>query len=196
MLAVTSNNSLDITLLKPEIDFSLYDYFILTSKQSVKALKQYKSTDLKPAVCISKQTAQAYESIGGEVLGIGLGYGDNLKDEIARHPKAIRWLYLRAEVVASDFISSLKDNGYKVDESILYKSECSKEIAGINVKEKATLIFTSPSSVKCFLKNNTISIFWGIIVIGKSTAKSLPQGIKYLIAKEKTIESCLSLINE
>ena len=36
-----SVNSLDIKLLKPEIDFLKYDYFIVTSKQTSEALKQY-----------------------------------------------------------------------------------------------------------------------------------------------------------
>ena len=77
----------------------------------------------------------------------------------------------------------------------MYNSECSKDILNVRVEDKSTLIFTSPSSVKCFLKHNTIPQFAKVIVIGETTARSLPQGVKYLIAPEKTIESCIRLIN-
>ncbi|MFA5462395.1 MAG: uroporphyrinogen-III synthase, partial [Sulfurimonas sp.] len=40
-----SIKSLDVRYLKPEIDFSKYDYLIITSKQTVKALEQYKKED-------------------------------------------------------------------------------------------------------------------------------------------------------
>ena len=79
---VISVNSLDITFLKPEIDFSKYDYFIITSKQACRALELYDEKILKPALCISKATAEAYENLGGKVLALGLGYGDNLSNEV------------------------------------------------------------------------------------------------------------------
>ena len=61
------------------------------------------------------------------------------------------------------------------------------------VKEPATLIFTSPSSIECFLKTHTISPDAKIVVIGKTTAKALPKDIKYQISKKKSIDSCMEL---
>ena len=191
----TSINSLDITLFKPEIQFSNYDYFIITSKQVGEVLKQYDAQVLKPALCISKATALSYEKIGGKVLGIGKGYGDDLVVEIKKYPKATRWLYLRAKVIASDFVSQCNSKEYRIDESIVYESKCSKEIEDIVVEENASLIFTSPSSVQCFLKYHTMSIKSNIIVIGTTTAKALPNNIEYKISKKTTIESCLELVN-
>jgi len=54
-----SINSLEITLFKPEIDFSKYDSLIVTSKQALIALKQYDFDDFhtKKLLCISKVTA-------------------------------------------------------------------------------------------------------------------------------------------
>lgn len=189
-----SINSLDITLFKPEVDFSRYDYFIITSKQAVESLKQYADRDLKPALCISKQTAKAYQNIGGEVLEVGSGYGESVGNLIQKYAQSKKWLYLRAKVVASSFVEELKEKKYTIDAITFYKSECSKEIEKVNIKENATLIFTSPSSVKCFLKIHCIDSLSKVIVIGKTTAKALPQGINYIIAKEKTIESCLEAI--
>ena len=189
-----SVNSLDITLLKPSIDFSKYDYFIVTSKQTSEALKQYLHLELKPALCVSTASASSYEKIDGKVLEIGAGYGDNLVEKIKKYPKQTKWLYLRAKIVASDFVSTCRDDGYCIDEVIMYESKCSLEIQNIKIKENATLIFTSPSSVKCFLKNHTINKHSKVIVIGKTTAKALPQSVSYQISPQTTIDSCLELI--
>ena len=188
-----SVNSLDIAFFKPEIDFINYDYFIITSKQASEALKQYKTPNLKPALCVSVASAKAYEDIGGEVLEIGAGYGDNLVDKITQFPHATKWLYLRAKIVASAFVSTCQDAGYDIDEIVVYESGCSKAIWDVEVEDDAVLIFTSPSSVNCFLKNHTINPDAKIIVIGKTTAKALPQNIEYIISSKTTIESCIEI---
>ena len=188
-------NSLSVTFFKPDIDFEDVDYLILTSKQAVKALKQYPKEQYidKKALCISKATAAAYEETGGEVLQTGKGYGDTLTDTIRSYPKETRWLYLRAETVASDFAKELKDEGCDIKEAVVYKSECSKEILEAEVPNEAILIFTSPSSVKCYLRTHTLLASQKIIVIGKTTAKALPEGIKSTISPDTTIKSCIQI---
>ena len=190
-----SVKSLAITFLKPSIDFSKYDYLIITSKQSSEALKQYEALDYldKKALCISIASAKSYEDLGGEVIDIGAGYGDNLADKIKTYPKNTKWLYLRAKEVASDFVKTCQDDGLNVDEAIVYESDCSQEILHVKVEENSILIFTSPSSLHCFLKTHTINKNFKIIVIGKTTAKSLPKGLLYTISQETTIQSCISL---
>ena len=188
-------NSLDIKFFKPDIDFSIYDYLIVTSKQTVQALKQYKKEEYlsKPALCVSKKSAKAYKDIDGEILDVGKGYGGSLTDIVRGYPKDKKWLYLRAEVVASDFVSDVKYDGYIVDEVVVYKSGCSQDILNIKIEKDSTLIFTSPSGVECFLKNHSISTDKKIIVIGKTTAKALPKGTRYIMPKEKSIEACINL---
>jgi len=188
-------NSLDITFFKPKIDFFKYDYLIITSKQATKALKQYDSSNYldKKALCISKASADSFKKLGGEVLEIGKGYGDTLLDSIKKYPKSSRWLYLRAEVIASDFADIARADGYSIDDVIVYKSACSKEILNCNVESNATLIFTSPSSVKCFLNKHKILKTHRVIVIGRSSAKALPDGIEYEISPNTTIDSCVEL---
>jgi len=191
-----SVNSLDITFFKPDIDFSKYDYFIITSKQASKALQQYKKESYIdiPALCISQQSAKSYESLGGKVIGIGQGYGDSLEANIKKYPKDTKWLYLRAKIIASDFVQKCKKDAYNIDELIVYESECSKKILNTKVEDNAILIFTSPSSVQCFLKNSDIKTTHKVIVIGKTTAKALPESITYTIAQEPTIKSCFKHI--
>jgi len=190
-----SINSLAITFFKPQIDFSKYDYFIITSKQASKALKQYEKGLYinKHALCVSVASAKSYENLGGKILDIGSGYGDNLVNKIRDYPKTKRWLYLRAKIVASDFVALCKKDGYLIDEVIVYESDCSKDILEVKVHDNATLIFTSPSSLNCYLKTHDLSNDNKIIVIGTTTAKALPKGLKYHISESTTIESCMEL---
>ncbi len=190
-----SAQSLQVRFLKPSIDFSKYDYLIITSKQTVKALEQYKKQDFIniPALCVSPKTANSYEDFGGNILEIGDGYGDNLVKNISSYSKNTRWLYLRAQVIASDFVQRCKNDGYKIDEEILYVSECAQEGLDVNVDKNPILIFTSPSSIECFLKNHIISENATVIVIGKTTAKKLAQNIGYKVAEKTSIDSCVEL---
>ena len=194
----TSVNSFAITFLKPQINFSKYDYLIITSKQSSKALKQYETQEYinKPALCVSVASATSFESLGGTILDIGAGYGDNLVDKIKSYPQNTKWLYLRAKVVASNFVKICKNDGYNIDEKIIYESECSQDILDVGVEDESILIFTSPSSIKCFLKTHTISQKSKVVVIGKTTAKALPKNIKYTLSEETTIDSCIEIASK
>jgi len=191
-----SVNSLDILFFQPKIHFSNYDYLIISSKQISYALQQYKyeSYKDKKALCVSKKTAFSFQKIDGEVLDIGNGYGDDLLKKISSHPKETKWLYLKGKIVASDFVSRAKSMGYNIDEVIMYESKCSQKIKDVSVEKNSTLIFTSPSSIECFLKNKKICNTHKVIVIGKTTAKALPKDISYIISKDNSIESCLKLV--
>ena len=190
-----SVNSLAITFFQPDINFSKYDAFIITSKQASKALQQYQTQSYIdiPALCVSQASAKSYEALGGKVLDIGGGYGDNLIEKIKNYPKSTYWLYLRAKTVASDFVAECKKDAYLIDEAVMYESRCSDDILNIEVAEDAILIFTSPSSLECYLKRHTLSKRSYIIVIGKTTAKALPEGMEYFISEKTTIESCMEL---
>lgn len=190
-----SVKSLEVRFLKPSIDFTAYDYLIVTSKQTVKALEQYDKKDFIniPALCVSQKTAASYEAFGGKILDVGDGYGDNLVKNIKNEPKNKKWLYLRAELIASDFVYRCQENGYVINEKIVYVSECSSEALEVEICENPTLIFTSPSAITCFLKTHTISSDANVVVIGKTTAASLPKNIKYKISQKTSIESCMQL---
>ncbi len=192
---VTNIKSLHVRFVKPQINFTKYDYLIITSKQTVKALKQYDKKDFIdiPALCVSAKTAKNYEDFGGNIFDIGDGYGDNLVKIIKQNPKTKKYLYLRAEVIASNFVSTCRDDGYAIDEEILYVSECSSEILNISTCRDATLIFTSPSAIECYLKNHQIYHKDRVIVIGKTTAKALPLHVSYEISQITSIDSCIEL---
>ena len=190
-----STKSLQVRFLKPTIDFTKYDHLIITSKQTINALMQYEKQDLIkiPTLCVSKKTADIYKDFGGNILDFGDGYGDNLVKHIEKKPKKTKWLYLRAESIASDFVARCKNDGYLIDEEILYVSECAKEALEVEVEKNSIFIFTSPSSIECFLKTHTIDNNAKIIVIGTTTAKALPKGFSYEISKHTSIDSCMEL---
>lgn len=187
--------SLDITYLSPEINFDLYDYFIFTSKEAIKSLQNYKNHSFKPALCISEKTAEFYISIGGEVLEIGEGRGHSLVSKIQKFSKTTRWLYLRAKEIASDFADNARGFGFCIDEKNVYESKCSQALMKAKICDDGILIFTSPSSVKCFLQNHTISLKNKVIVIGETTARELPKEIEALVAPYPTIQSCIDLVS-
>ena len=193
-----SVNSLEITLLKPDINFSEYDYMIITSKQASKALQQYDSSEYvcKKALCVSTQTAKSYEDLGGVILEVGDGYGDALTSKIKSYPRNTKWLYLRAKVVASDFVEVCKNDGYDISEIVAYESKCSQDILDIKVDNGSVLIFTSPSSVKCYLKRHKINELDMVIVIGKTTGKALPFGVSYRVSQNASIDSCFKLLKD
>lgn len=191
----TSVKSLEVKFLTPKIDFSEYDNLIITSKQTIKGLLAYDKSEFidKPALCVSVKTAKAYEDFGGKILDVGNGYGDGLYDMILNYPKDTRWLYLRAKVIASDFVERCIKKEYNINQEVLYVSECSQEIQNIRVNDDSTLIFTSPSSIECFLKNNKIHPDAKVVVIGTTTAKALPENIKYFVSDKTSIDSCVDL---
>jgi len=184
----THINSLDFNFFTPSINFSNYDYLVLTSKKAVDALQNYDKKDYIniPALCISNFTKEYYEKFGGKVLSVGGGIGSDLQQIIDTYPKDKKWLYLRAKEIAGA--------GLTVDEVIVYESCCSEEILNFKLEDKKSiLIFTSPSSVECFLKNNSFDTQQEIIVIGATTAKSLPVGINYKISDKTSISSCIEI---
>lgn len=194
---VTHINSLHVSYLAPDIDFKNYDYLIITSKQILEALKNYdESWKNLSVLAVAKPTAEAVQKSGGKILEYGSGYGDNLADIITSYPREKRWLYLRAKAVVSDFVFTCKQKGYNIDEVIVYETSCSTECLHVKVEEDATLIFTSPSSVECFLKHHNFKETQNIIVIGTTTARAIPHHISYKIADEPTMQSCIQKAQE
>lgn len=194
---VTHIPTLHVRYFTPEINFLHYDYLIITSKQIFNALLEYDDRwKSKKVLAVGTSTTQALKNADGELLECGNGYGDNLAQIITTYPKETKWLYLRAKEVASDFVTLCQKKGYKIDELVLYETACEEELLHVRVEDGATLIFTSPSSVHCFLKGHDFKPSHTIIVIGTTTAKALPLHVRYKIADEPTLQSCIQKAQE
>jgi len=168
---ITEVTSLHVRFLRDKIDFCKYDYLIITSKQAVAALEVFNPNwKSRSVLAISSATADAVVRAGGVLLEVGDGYGDNLSGIISSYPKTTRWLYVRAKEIASDFVSVCTKSGYLVDEKIVYETSCAQAILQADI----------PS----------------IIVIGQTTARALPLHVKYIVADEPTVESCIKKAKE
>jgi len=57
--------------------------------------------------------------------------------------------------------------------------------------KNAIIIFTSPSTIHCFLKNFEWDESYTAVVIGKATKVHLPVDAEYVVADEPLINACI-----
>jgi len=175
------------------IDLAPYDILLFTSKQAVKSAYSLnpKAKEI-PALAIGSATAKSITSLGGIVLYQAKEfYGKNLSQDIIQKFKDKNILYLRPKVVSFDSKSFLEKAHITIEEQIIYETNC----CNYSIKEKpqknAIIIFTSPSTIKCFLSNFEWDKSYTAVVIGKATLKHLPKNIKVEVADVPLIESCV-----
>ncbi len=179
---------------QPEINYNNYDAIVLTSKQSVIALENINHEWIKlPVLTIANFTANQARAAGATVLEHGTGYGNSLAEIIINGYPDKRWLYPRPEVVASDFAQKVENAGVSMDGVIVYKTTCNSEVASLQLEDDAILIFTSPLTIECFLKQHQFKKSQSVIAIGKTTATALPQGIDIAMPKETSVQGCVDL---
>jgi uroporphyrinogen-III synthase len=185
---------LNIKFLDIDIDLSDIDALIFTSKNSAKALELSKlSWKQIPAYCISEPTAKYIKSLNSNLAYIGDdGHGNEFAKQLIPLLKGKKVLYIRAKEVVSDLEYILKSNNIDITSLIAYETICSK-LNNIKIGNDSTIIFTSPSSIKCFLSNFTWNESFKAICIGKTTAKHMPKNINFQIPEKTSIEACINL---
>jgi len=183
---------LSIHFLTPLINFVDYDGIIVTSKQGALALKHY-SPDLGRVhvVCVGEATAHAMKQLGAVHVTIADGYGDAIFDAIKTNQQQKKWLYCRPKMIASSWPARAREEGMIIDEVILYETACNAEMEESEIADNGVLIFTSPSSVECFLKHYELLPTHSIVVIGTTTQKALPFGIPSTLSERTSVESCV-----
>ncbi len=186
---VTHVPILSINFLTPVIDFSPYDGLIVTSKEGARALANYtipwQTLDI---LCVGEATAQVVSTMGGYNITVAQGYGDSILEILENQDN--RWLYVRPRAIASSWPKQARVMGKKIDEVILYETSCNVAMEAIEIASNGILIFTSPSSIECFLKRYDFAPTHAIVVIGLTTQKALPQGVLSVLSATTPIESC------
>jgi len=175
------------------IDFSNCDTLMFTSKQAVVSAnsidKKWKSY---PSIAIGGATKAKIEELGGEVIYHPKKfYGEVLAKDIKEQFSNRKILYLRPKVISFDSKGFLEKEKIELQEQIIYKTSCQKYRPKDKPKKNAIIIFTSPSTIRCFFKNFSWDTSYRAILIGKATQKELPKGCKYYIADEPLIDSCI-----
>jgi uroporphyrinogen-III synthase len=185
---------LTLSFLSPVIDFTQYEGIVLTSKQAVLALKNY-SIDWNrlKCICVSEGTAAEAREAGAVEIEVGDGYGTSIPHLLGSKKRSGKWLYLRPKVVAAEWVESARESGLKIDEAIVYETVCNGEAAHDCVSDEGVLIFTSPSSIRCFLQNYPILSTHKVVVIGTTTQNALPIGVSSHLAPSTSVEAAVDL---
>ncbi|MBD3798976.1 uroporphyrinogen-III synthase [Sulfuricurvum sp.] len=182
---------LTISFFKPDIDFTRYDGIILTSKHSLIALERYDiQWEKLQCICVSEGTADAARQAGVLNLHIGDGYGRSIPELMGRKNLKGRWLYVRPKVIASNWMKMVNPQ-IIIDEAILYETTCNEKSAEIKIDDAGVLIFTSPSSIECFLKYYTLLPTHSVVTIGKTTRDAFKEVNEVSISPKPSIASAV-----
>jgi uroporphyrinogen-III synthase len=169
------------------------DTLMFTSKQAVKVAdsldKRWKEY---PCVAIGGATKKQIEALGGKVIYHPTEfYGEVLSRDIAAFFKGRQLLYLRPKEVSFDAKSYLAREGIDLKEQIIYETGCLSYTREESPVKGAIIIFTSPSTIRCFFKNFEWDSGYTAVVIGESTRKHLPKEVDSVVAEKPLIDACI-----
>ena len=181
------------SLLDVQIDFSTCDTLMFSSKQAVKSAEQLNPAWKNiPCLAIGKATANIIESLGGKVIyQPKTFYAETLAEDIVSKFKDKNILYLRPRDVSFDSKTFLKKAGLTLQEQIIYETSCIAYESKDKPLKNAIIIFTSPSSIHCFLENFAWDESYTAVVIGEATKEYLPTSAQYEVADTPLIDSCI-----
>ncbi len=185
-------------IIADRLDLDDCDTLMFTSKQAVKSAEEIDPDWKKlPSIAIGAATKKEIESFGGSVLYHPSNYyGSTLAKDIVEKFASRKILYLRPKSVSFDSASFLVKHNIELQEQIIYKTSCVKYETTSAPVDNAIIIFTSPSSIRCFLSNFEWRDSYTAVVIGKSTQVHLPSGAKFAVAQTPMIESCIDKAKE
>jgi len=189
---------IDFAITAESIDFSHSDTLMFTSKQAVvTADKIDLSWKNYPCVAIGPATKKQIEDLGGRVIYHPKSfYGDTLSHDIVQFFRDKKLLYLRPKKISFDSRDFLEKEGITLQEQIIYETSCLQYSSEEKPLKNAIIIFTSPSTIHCFLKNFKWDESYTAVVIGKATKAHLPVDAKYVVADEPLIEACIKKAKE
>lgn len=179
--------------IKSELDFSAYDALIFTSKNAISSLNTFNNKwKSKPLYVIAPQTAKVAKSLSGKVKFVGdEKHGDEFAKELLEVLKNKKVLYIRGSKVVSNLVDILNSNSIVCDEAIVYETVCINYEKPIELPKNSIIIFSSPSTIECFLKNAKWDDSFKAISIGHTTKKYFPPYITPIISETTSLESCV-----
>jgi uroporphyrinogen-III synthase len=182
----------EIKYLKPKFTLKNYDAIVFTSKNAVFGIERvYKEWKNLNAYSIGTGTSKTIREFGGNVIyEAKSSYGDEFAGEISQKLVGKSVLFARAKVVSSDVGGILSSYGVHVEELVVYENVC-KPCEKFTAPKSGIFIFTSPSSVKCFLKCVEWREDFTAVAIGKKTALAFGPDIKPLISPKPSIGECV-----
>ncbi len=184
-----------INFFVKKIDLDPFDALIFTSKNGVRAIEEIdKSWREKEIYSIGQGTSKEVQKFGvTPTYTAKNSYGDSFAQEIKDRLINKKVLFLRAKVVTSKLNQILINENIDLQEEIIYETVCEKYTPSKRPLKNALIIFTSPSTIKCFLKNFDWDETYRAICIGEVTAKALRADMKNYISDTQTVLGCIEL---
>ncbi len=179
-----------------DVDISIddYDVIIFTSKNGVEAMERLGvDWKRKPSIAIGDATAEKIKKLHGRVSYVSTeAYGDELAVEITKRYRFLRFLYPRAKTIASNLPDILRSKGSDITEVVVYETVCSDEALEAP-EDGSVIIFSSPSTVKCFYERFGWRESYKCVAIGKTTANAVEFTTDISIPPQQTLKSAVAL---
>jgi uroporphyrinogen-III synthase len=184
---------IDFAITADHIDFSSCNTLMFTSKQAVITADQIDPEWKEyPCIAIGPATKKQIEQLGGKVIYQPKDfYSETLSMDLVELFHDRKLLYLRPKEVSFDSKGFLEKNGIILEEQINYETSCLQYKVEKKPHAGSVIIFTSPSTIHCFLENFDWHESYTAVVIGKATKVHLPKNAKYVVADEPLIPACI-----
>ncbi|WP_188108576.1 uroporphyrinogen-III synthase [Sulfurimonas lithotrophica] len=182
------------TTLKSKLSLDIYDAIIFTSKNGVKHLNSMTNKWKNISTyAISTQTAKEVKKLGGKLTFVGKEkHGDEFALELVEQLSGKKKIaYIGAKDIVSNIKEILKKYNINCDHLPVYETKCVEYKKKIDLPDDSIIIFSSPSTVKCFFKNVQWKDTFKAISIGNTTKKSFPQNIIPIVSNNTTLQSCV-----
>lgn len=182
-----------IETIKAAINFSEYDAIIFTSKNAVYSLNSYNQEwKTKPLYVIAPQTAKVASNLGGKIKYVSKEkHGDEFANELIPLLKGKKVIYIRGSKVVTNLVETLNSNGVACDEAVVYQTVCVNFKKKITLPKKSVIIFSSPSTIECFLKNANWNESYRAVCIGHTTKNYFPPYITPVVSETTSLDSCV-----
>jgi len=166
---------------------------MFTSKQAVITAESIDPEWKKiPAIAIGPATKKQIEMLDGNVIFHPEDfYGEQLAEDIASFFQDRHILYLRPKKITFDSKGYLAKKGIVLQEQIIYETSCLHYTTEDQPPEHSVIIFTSPSTIRCFLENFDWLSSYTAVVIGQSTKIYLPKECDFAVADQPLIDACI-----
>jgi uroporphyrinogen-III synthase len=177
------------------VNLSKFDAIIVTSKNSINALK-FNSIALADILvfAIGKATALACKEFGfTQIYEAKNSHGSEFGAEILEKLYGKKVLFIKAKETVSNLDIYFSQNGIDItvvdgyENLILYPNDIKKP------EPNSTIIFTSPMNVRAFIQNFSWNDSYQAVAIGKATASTLASYCTPIISNSQSLKSCIEL---
>lgn len=178
--------------IEADIAIDDYDVIIFTSKNAVEAINRLGiDWRRKPSIAIGDATAEKIKKLKGRVSFVSNeAYGDELAVEITKRYRFLKFLYPRAKAIASNLPDILRKKDSDITEIVVYETVCSDEILEAP-EDGSVIVFSSPSTVKCFVEKFGWRESYKCVAIGKTTAAAIDFCDDIHISPKQTLEAAV-----